>query len=607
MNGELNLLRDFAIIMGVALAATLPLRLLRQPPVLGYLAAGLLLGPFLLPQLSITDVETIQRLAEIGLVLLLFAIGLEFGWQRIRNVGLRVVVIAILEITLVVAIVYQVGLGVLGFTRTEALFMGAALSISSSAVLLKVLADSGQLRTVRGQLMVGILVVEDFCAVIMISVLSGIAAGGTADIAEAVPIAVRLALFTGAALLFGALLAPRLVNLVARVRSSEALLIAGLFLAFGLALLSAEFGLEPAAGAFLMGAVLGDTRHSESLNRVMSPVRDMFAALFFVAIGMLVDLGEINAVILPALVLVVVVLLAKVVMNMLATFFTGSDSRTALNVGLGMAQPGEFSLAMVKVGVDGGAIGTILNPIVIVTMGVMSVIYPLVFRSAAVISSVFERVSPGLLRYYVTNLGIWLAVLRRSLVVPGLATAEIKRAARLILVNLGIMTLLIATGTVVLGFTSHLVRATPLPETAIGLVVSGAILALCIPPGVVLWRQTSVLADALTKYMFERASVSPRLWRADELRRLLRYTLAISMIIAVTVWTVPFVFRLLALGGVSGVLPIILLFAGLLVTVGGAFRIHAVLEHTFGRTLLGPPAEAGEGSPVDLDPHERQR
>ena len=156
MNGELNLLRDFAIIMGVALAVTLPLRLLRQPPVLGYLAAGLLVGPFLIPQLSIVDVETIQRLAEIGLVLLLFAIGLEFGWQRIRSVGLRVVVIAVLEVTLVLAIVYQVGVGILGLTRTESLFLGAALSISSSAVLVKVLADSGQLRTVRGQLIVGI-------------------------------------------------------------------------------------------------------------------------------------------------------------------------------------------------------------------------------------------------------------------------------------------------------------------------------------------------------------------------------------------------------------------------------------------------------------------
>jgi Ca2+/Na+ antiporter len=151
---------------------------------------------------------------------------------------------------------------------------------------------------------------------------------------------------------------------------------------------------------------------------------------------------------------------------------------------------------------------------------------------------------------------------------------------------------LLATGTVVVGFTSHLVEATPLPETAIGLIISGAILSLCIPPGIVLWRQTTTLADALTRYMFQRTSVSPRLWRADELRGLIRYTLAISLVIALTVWTMPFVFRLLALGGISGVVPVLILALALLVTVGAAFRIHAVLEHTFGRTLLGPPLEA---------------
>jgi CPA2 family monovalent cation:H+ antiporter-2 len=607
MNGELNLLRDFAIIMGVALAATLPLRLLRQPPVLGYLAAGLVLGPFILPRFSVLDLETIQKLAEIGLVLLLFAIGLEFGWQRIRNIGLRVALIGVLEMTLVIAIVYQSGLSLLGLSRTEALFLGSALSISSSAVLIKVLADSGQLRTVRGQLMVGILVVEDFGAVIMLSVLSGIAAGGAADLRAAAPIALRLLLFTGAALLFGALLAPRLVALVARLRSAEALVIAGLALALGIALLGTEFGLEPAAGAFLIGAVLGDTRHSESLNRVMSPVRDMFAALFFVAIGMLVDIADLSDVVIPALILVGVVLVAKIVMNTLATFFTGSDGRTALSVGLGMPQPGEFSLAMIKVGVDHGVISAILNPIVIVLMSAMALIYPFVFRSTELVGRALERASPGLLRYYVTNLGVWLEMMRRSLVVKGLATVEIKRAARLMLVNLGIIILLLATGTVVLGFTSHLVRTTPLPEEGIGLVVSGAILALCIPPGVVLWRQTTVLAGALTKYLFERAAVSPGAWRAEDLRRLLRLTLMGSLIVVLTVWTVPLIFRLLDLGGLSGVVPVFVLLVVLLLTVRGAFRIHGVLEHTFGRTLLGPPSEAGTGSRSDHEGTDARR
>lgn len=609
MHTELNLLKDLAIIMGAALAATLPLRLLRQPPVLGYLAAGLLLGPFLLPRFGVADIETIRRLADLGLVLLLFAIGLEFGWQRIRDVGLRVVAIGLIEMTLMVAIVYQVGISVFGFTQLEALFLGAALSISSSAVLIKVLADSGQLRTPRGQLIVGILVIEDFGAVIMLSVLSGVAAGGAADIGDASTIALRLALFTGAALLFGALFAPRFVNLVAKVRSPEALLIAGLSMAFGLALLGEQFGLEAAAGAFLMGAVLGDTRHSESLNRVMSPVRDMFGALFFVSIGMLVDIGEFGSVIVPALILVGVVLLGKVILNTLATFFTGSDARTALSVGLGMPQPGEFSLAMTKVGTQGGVIGSSINPIVIVTMALSSLIYPFVFRSVGLVSTLVEKISPRLLKYYVANLGVWFSILRRAFVVPGLATEGIKTASRLMLVNLGIIIVLIATGTVLLSFTHVLLSATPLPEAAFGVVLSGAILALCIPPGIALWRQTSALSDGLTRYLFERFPVSARAWRADELRGILRYTLAISLAAAVAVWTIPFVFRLLDLGGLSGVVPLIVLAIALLLGIAGAFRIHGSLEHTFGRTLLGAPADEGseEPEPLEVEQHDTYR
>ncbi|MBI4219007.1 MAG: cation:proton antiporter [Chloroflexi bacterium] len=594
MAGELDLLRDFAIIMGVALVATLPLRLLRQPPVLGYLAAGILLAPFVLPQFSVNDLDTIRRLGEIGLVLLLFAIGLEFGWQRIREVGLRVAVIALVEMAVMIAVVYQIALGVLGMTRTEALFLGAALAISSSAVLVKVLADSGQLRTVRGQIIVGILVIEDFGAVILLSVLSGVSAGGAASFGEAGGLAVRLTLFTGAALVFGALFAPRLVSLVARVRSQEALLIAGLALAFGLALIGQEFGLAPAAGAFLIGAVLGDTRHSESLNRIIAPVRDMFAALFFVSIGLLVDVREFADFLIPALVLGGVVLIGKVIANTVVTFFTGSDAKTALSVGLGMPQPGEFSLAMVKVGVDSGVVAARLNPVVIVAMALMSVIYPFVFRATGVISTAFERASPRLLRYYVSNLGIWFAVLRRAFTFPGLAADDIRRAGRLVLINLAMVSVVIATGTVLLAFTSHLTRVAPVAEATIGLFISGAILALCIPPGIALWRQTNYLADALTRYLFERATVSPRLWRADDLRRILRNTLVITLIVAVAIWTIPFVFRLLDLGGLPGVLPAIILLLTLVVMVGAAFRIHGVLEHTFGRTLLGPPPQAGE-------------
>lgn len=311
---ELTLVRDFAIIMMVAGIAIAVFRRLNQPPILGYLVAGLVVGPFTLPHLGIhapvTNIESIRLLADLGLVLLLFAIGLEFGWQRIRQMGLRVVLIGTIEFIFMMALGYEIGI-LMGWTGTEAIFLGAALSISSSAVIVKVLRDSGLLFTQHGRLIVGILVVEDFIAVLLLSVLSGVATTGTANFSEISSLVGRLALFLISSLALGALLAPRLMNAIARLRSRETMLIVGLGLCFSLALIGEGLGISAAAGAFIMGTVLGDTEHSKELAETMSPLRDVFAALFFVSIGMLINVEEIVEFIVPALIISIVFLSVK--------------------------------------------------------------------------------------------------------------------------------------------------------------------------------------------------------------------------------------------------------------------------------------------------------
>jgi len=341
MTGEFSLVRDFAIIMATAGVTLVLFRRLHQPPILGYLLAGIIVGPFILKGFSVLDTGAIRRLADLGIVLLLFGIGLEFGWQRIRRVGFQVLLIGTVEMLFMLAVGYRLGRA-LGWNGTEAVFLGAALSISSSAILSKMLRDSGKLHRAEGRLIMGILVVEDFVAVIMLAVLSGTATTGTMDLQHIGLLVGRLIVFTVSALVLGALIAPRLVGFVARYQSGETLLIAGLALCFGVAVMAEQLGLSAAAGAFLIGVVLGDTEHSPKMLEVMGPVRDMFGALFFVSIGMLVDVTALWHFIGPALIVSVVFIAGKVLVNTAATFVAGHDTRTSLRVGTGMPQVASF-------------------------------------------------------------------------------------------------------------------------------------------------------------------------------------------------------------------------------------------------------------------------
>lgn len=602
MHSEANLLRDFAIIMAVAGAAVVLMRQLRQPSILGYLLAGVLVGPFTFDNPIVADVETIRRLADIGLVLLLFGLGLEFGWERIRQVGFKVLFIGALEITFLIALGFQIGVA-LGWTDTEAIFLGAAISISSSAVLIKMLGDSGELLSTRGRIIVGILVVEDFAAVILLSILSGVATGGTANAGEVALIAGKLALFTGAALVGGALIVPRLIDLVARTRSGETLLVASLALAFGLALVGELLGISAAAGAFLIGAVLGDTKHAHVISERMQPVRDMFGALFFVSVGMLVDIHQIGEYLGPALIVATVFIAGKIAANTIGVFVSGTNGTESLRVGMGMPQSGEFSLAMVKVGADHGVIGPFLYPVIAVVTAITSVLYPVLYRSSEGVSGFLKRWSPRVVKAYVDSLGEWLAALQKSFQFNSPSARQIQRSGRVVIVNVALMALLIGVGTFILRFSENLGDLMGLEESIIGLAISAGVLALCIPSGVVVWRESHRLTDLLTASAFRpRTAVSHR-WRAEEVRLLIRDSLLAAVAILLGVWALPLLSQLLSLGNFSVPIPIIFL-AGLAFVLARSFlKLHSALEGTLQRTMLGPagPAEV-EANGEDSNP-----
>ena len=583
-NGDSGLLRDFAIIMAGAGGALVLCRQTRLSPVLGYLVAGVVIGPSVLGMVQNPD--TIGLLADLGLILLLFGIGLEFGWQRIRGVGTRVVLIAVVEMSIMFALGFEIAT-LMGWNGTEAVFLGAALTISSSAILMTMLRESGQLLHVRGRLIVGILVVEDFAAVILLTVLTGISTTGTANAGDVGLLAAKLAIFGAAALVFGALFAPRLIHFVNRFRSDETLLITGLALCFGLALAAQQLGLSAAAGAFLIGAVLGDSHHAEELGRIMSPVRNMFAALFFVTIGMLIDISEAGRVIVPTIVVAGVFIVGKLVSDTIGTLLAGHGGRISLSVGLGMPQAGEFSLAMIRTGVVSGTIGTFMYPVMTGATAITALVYPVLFRSTDVIADFIDRHAPSLMKQYGESLVLSLATLRSAFRFRSRRARRIQRNGRLILLDLGIIIVIIAIGTGILRFTPELSGLIHLREELLGLVIGGSVLALCVPPAVAIWRSLRSLTEDVADYVLPSHMRTPDSWGSGNLRVVLRDTILIMVLILPGIWSIPFISHLLSLGSLSAPLPIILLVGLVSGLAGATFQIHHVLVRMFSRTFLG--------------------
>ncbi len=598
--------------MAVAGAALLLFRQLRLPQVLGYLLAGVIVGPFTFARINfgpladfnglVQDIDTINILADLGLIFLLFGIGLEIGWQRIRQIGFRVIIIGFVEMTTMFVIGYEMA-QLLGWTPLEGIFLGAAMSISSSAILIKMLRDTGTLHDPQGRIIVGILVVEDFVAVILLTVLSGVATTGSANLGDIGLLAAKLAIFGTAALVFGALFTPRLIRYIARFHSQEVLLVTSLALCFGLALAAHELGLSAAAGAFLIGMILGDTEHSEEISRVMSPVRDMFAALFFVSLGMLMDVFTFGDYLVPALIISAVFIVGKVVADTTGALLSGHDGRTALRVGMGMPQIGEFSLAMVKTGAGHGAVGAFLSPVITVATAITALFYPIIFHSSTATANFISRISPEWLREYSGVLFVWLTASRRAIILNNPLAHRIKHGVQLILLNMGIIVVIITLGTVTLEFSRTLSEWIQVGEGIIGLIIGGAVLALCIPSGVAIWRNLQGLTEAVMNQVLPRWTAAPGGRHSRNLRLVLRNTVLILLLLLPTIWGIPFIVRLLSLGSVAAPVPALILLGATAGVALAAFQMHSTLEDTFRRTFLGttnqhehPPPEPGRGA-----------
>ena len=376
-----DFIQDLAVIMLIAGVVTVLFHRLRQPVVLGYIAAGVIIGPHTPPFKLIQDEHTIHILSELGIVLLMFSLGLEFSLKKLSRVGITGFVVALAKIVAMIWIGYEIGL-LFKWKAMDALFLGAILAISSTTIIVKALDGLGMKQEKFAQLIFGILIIEDILAIGMIVLLSGIAMTGSVDAGDVFATVGKLSLFMIVSLVLGLLIIPRLLDYVAGFGSNEMRLITVLGMCFGFCLLVVKLNYSIALGAFMAGAIMAEARQVHLIGRLIEPVRDMFSAIFFVAIGLMFNPGVLMSYAMPIAVITVAAVAGKVLSGSLATFFAGHDTRTSIRVGMGLAPIGEFSFIIAALGLSLKVTSDFLYPIVVAVSAITTLLTPYLIKLA---------------------------------------------------------------------------------------------------------------------------------------------------------------------------------------------------------------------------------
>jgi len=428
----ISFIQDLAVIMLVAGVVTVLFHRLKQPVVLGYIVAGFIIGPHTPPFGLIHDEDTIKTLAELGVIFLMFCLGLEFSLRKLFRVGATAFIAAFLEIVLMIWIGFEIGRW-FGWNTMDSLFLGAILAISSTTIIVKALNDLKMKNERFAQLIFGVLIVEDILGIGIIALLSGIAVSGTVSSGEVFSTVGKLSLFMIVALVIGILLVPRLLAYVARFESNEMLLITVLGLCFGFCLLVVKLEYSMVLGAFLIGAIMAESRQLLKIESLIEPVRDLFSAIFFVAIGLMIDPQVLIDYAWPIVVITLAVVLGKMLSCGMGAFIAGNDGRTSLRVGMGLSQIGEFSFIIAALGMTLQVTSDFLYPVAVAVSAITTLLTPYLIRAADPLSLKLGKVVPSRLARVLSLYGEWL----RSIQPQG-ESAMLAAMIRRILLQVGV-------------------------------------------------------------------------------------------------------------------------------------------------------------------------
>lgn len=409
----ITLIQDLAVVMAVAAVMTLLCYKFHIPVVLGYILAGFIIGPHTPPYSLVKDLHSINILSELGVVFLLFAIGLEFSLSRLMKVGVVAFVAASVEILLMIPLGYFVGQA-FGWGFMDSLFLGAILSISSTTIIAKVLMETKKINEKFAQVILGILIIEDLLAIVLIAVLSGLATSGSVSFETAGQTTLRVLVFSVVAITAGFLAIPRLLRRLEKIDIPETLVISVLGLCFAGALAAVKAGFSVALGAFLVGAIIAETKQIKKVIHQIEPIRDMFTAVFFVTVGMMIKPSVIGQFWLPILIITAVTIVGKVFSCSFATFLSGYKPATALMVGLGLSQIGEFSFIIASLGESTGVTSSFLYPITVSVSAITTLTTPFLMRGSPHIIGILQKITPQRLGSFFGLYTSWVRSIGRS-------------------------------------------------------------------------------------------------------------------------------------------------------------------------------------------------
>ena len=387
------LVKDLALILMVAGIVTLIFKKLKQPLVLGYIMAGFLVSPHMPYTMSVVDETDIQTWADIGVIFTLFSLGLDFSFKKIVKMGASPIIATVVIVFCMMMLGISVGHG-FGWGRMDCIFLGGMLAMSSTTIIYKAFDDM-RLRTQKfASMVMSVLILEDILAIVMMVMLSAIASGSSPDGGQMLASIVKIGFFLGVWFIVGIFAIPWFLRSVRKLINAETLLIVSLGLCCGMAVLSTKVGFSSAFGAFVMGSILAETIEAEKIIKLVEPVKNLFGAIFFVSVGMLVDPKILVEYAVPILALVATILIGQAIFGTFGFMLGGESLKSAMRCGFSMAQIGEFSFIIASLGLSLGVISKFLYPVVVAVSVITTFLTPYMIRLATPTYQVMEKHLP---------------------------------------------------------------------------------------------------------------------------------------------------------------------------------------------------------------------
>jgi CPA2 family monovalent cation:H+ antiporter-2 len=526
-------LTTLAVVLSVAALTTVVFQRLRQPVVFGYLFTGMIVGPHV-PIPIVADVAIVQTLSETGVILLLFSLGLEFSLRKLIRVGPRAAIVAVVQGALMIWLGYALARG-FGWTKIESFYAGSIIAISSTTIIAKAFQEQ-QVKGKFTQLVLGVLIIEDLIAIFLLTVLTALSQGTGVSATSLAITGMRLAMFLVGLVVVGLLLIPRTVRAIVRMNRPETTLIASMGICFAAALLAYSFGYSVALGAFIAGSLVAESGEEHTVAHLIEPVRDVFAAIFFVAVGMLIDPELVAQYWVPVVVFTIAVIVGQVVIVTISAFLTGYGTRTSIQAGMSLAQIGEFSFIIAAIGISTGATREFLYPVAVTVSAITTLTTPWLIRGAPRAASFVDSKLPRPIQTFVTLYGSWLERMRESRGSRA-QRPRVRRLVGLLVLDVVVIALILIGAALETGrFSTLLSGSTGLSIGAARIIVIAAMAAIGVPLLIGFFRTARQLGNLLAHEALP--AVEKGVDFAAAPRRALVVTLQLTVVIVAVIFLI---------------------------------------------------------------------